>query len=46
LADAQQSGAQLIITEDSGSLAQLSKYAFRFNLEVQGLYQLLAQQIA
>ena len=45
LADAQQSGAQLIITEDPGSLAQLSKYAFRFDLEVQGLYQLLAQHI-
>jgi Fe-S oxidoreductase len=45
LADAQQSGAQLIVTEDPGSLVQLRKHAFRFNLEVQGLYQLLARQI-
>ena len=45
LKDAQQSGAQVIFTDDPGTLAQLQKYAGDFGLRLQGLYELLAAQI-
>jgi Fe-S oxidoreductase len=46
LLDAQGSGAQLIITEEPGSLHYLSQEAAEFGLQVQGLYELLADQLA
>jgi len=45
LGDAAQSGARRVITEDPGCLAQLKKHAPRFGMEVQGLYELLANQL-
>lgn len=46
LLDAQRSGAQLIITEDPGSLYYLNREAAEFGLHVQGLYELLANELA
>lgn len=46
LADALERGAQLLVTEDPAGLAQMAQYAGRFRLRVQGLYELLAQQLA
>lgn len=46
LGDALESGARLLITEDPGSLAHLQKHAGRFGLQIQGLYELLADQLA
>jgi Fe-S oxidoreductase len=46
LADALERGAQLLITEDPAGLAQMAQHAGRFKLRVQGLYELLAQQLA
>jgi Fe-S oxidoreductase len=43
LADLAQTGARLAITEDPGSLYQLGRHAERFNVRVQGLYELLAE---
>lgn len=45
LGDALESGARLLITEDPGSLAHLDKLAGRFGLQIQGMYELLANQI-
>lgn len=45
LGDAVQSGARRVITEDPGCLAQLNRHAPRFGLQVQGLYELLANQL-
>jgi hypothetical protein len=36
----------LLICEDPAGLTQLESFAGRFRLEVQGLYELLAQQLA
>jgi Fe-S oxidoreductase len=45
LEDAQQSGAQLLISDDPGTLKQLDEYAEGFNLQVKGLYELLFEQL-
>jgi len=45
LADAQQAGAQVIISEDPGCLSHLNRHADRFGLQVQGLYELLADHL-
>lgn len=45
LQDAQNSGAKTIICEDPGTLHQLNKYASEYGLQVQGLYELLAEQV-
>ncbi len=45
LADLVQSGARLAITEDPASLNHLRKHADRFEVRVQGLYELLADHI-
>lgn len=45
LGDARESGAQLLICEDAGTLDVLSAQAARFGVTVQGLYELLAEQL-
>lgn len=45
LEDAQQTGAQIIITEDPGTLRQLREKADLFGLRVQGLYELLVEHL-
>lgn len=45
LADAQQAGAQIALTEDPGCLSQLSRHTDRFGLHIQGLYELLADHL-
>lgn len=45
LADAQQRGVGLLITEDPGSLYHLNQYAADIGLQVQGLYELLAKNL-
>jgi Fe-S oxidoreductase len=45
LADAQQAGAQVIVTEDPGCLSHLNRHADRFGLHVQGFYELLADHL-
>jgi len=45
LADAQQAGAQIVVTEDPGCLSHLGRHADRFGLHVQGLYELLADHL-
>ncbi len=45
LEDVAKSGAQLAITEDPATLYQLNRHASRFNLQVQDLYELLAEQL-
>ncbi len=45
LADAQQAGAQIAITEDPGCLSHLNRHADRFGLHIQGLYELLADHL-
>jgi Fe-S oxidoreductase len=45
LADALDSGAKMIVTEDPGSLAYLRQFAPRFGLQTQGFYELLAQNL-
>jgi Fe-S oxidoreductase len=45
LADAQAAGARTIITEDPGCLSVLNRHAGRFGLQVQGLYELLADHL-
>ena len=42
LDDAAKSGAVRVVTEDPGCLAHLDRHAARFGLQVQGLYELLA----
>jgi len=46
LGDARQSGAQLLITDDPGTLFHLRKHSERFGLDIQSLYSLLAGQLA
>jgi Fe-S oxidoreductase len=46
LADAANVGALRIITEDPGCLAQLNRHAPQFGLQVEGLYEFLANQLA
>ncbi len=46
LGDALERGVRLLITEDSGSLAQLNRHAGRFGLRTQNLYELLADHLA
>lgn len=46
LGDAVQLGVDLVITEDPGCLAQLTRHAPKFGMKVQGLYELLANQLA
>jgi Fe-S oxidoreductase len=42
LDDAARSGATSVVTEDPGCLGHLDRHAARFGLQVQGLYELLA----
>jgi Fe-S oxidoreductase len=46
LADAQQAGAQVVVTEDPGCLSHLNRHADRFGLQVQGFYELLVDHLA
>jgi Fe-S oxidoreductase len=46
LGDTLKSGARVAITEDAGTLYQLNRHAARFGVRVQGLYELLAEQIS
>lgn len=46
LADAVNAGATRIITEDPGSLAQLNRFASDYHLQLEGLYEFLASQLA
>jgi Fe-S oxidoreductase len=46
LVDAVQAGAGRIITEDPGCLAQLSRHAPQYGIQVEGLYELLASHLA
>ena len=45
LADAKSRGADRLVTEDPGTLFQLQRFAAEFGLEVQGLYELLAERL-
>ena len=45
LADAQQAGAQIAVTEDPGCLSHLSRHADRFGLHIQGFYELLVDHL-
>jgi Fe-S oxidoreductase len=45
LADAQQAGAQIAVTEDPGCLSHLSRHADRFGIHIQGFYELLADHL-
>ncbi len=45
LGDAVQAGAPLLISEDPGTLHALATHAPRFGVQVQGLYELLAEQL-
>lgn len=45
LADAQQAGAQIVVTEDPGCLSHLDRHAELFGLHVQGLYELLEEHL-
>lgn len=45
LKDAREAGAQLIVCEDPGTLAHLSRHADEYGLRVQGLYELLAEHL-
>lgn len=45
LEDAARTGARVVVTEDPATLAQLSRFATEFDLEVRGLYELLAGQL-
>lgn len=45
LKDAQNSGAKTIISEDPGTLYHLNQYAVEYGLQVQGLYELLAENL-
>jgi len=44
--DAVSAGAQVLITEDPGTLYHLSRYAKEYGVEVAGLYELLAAHLA
>jgi Fe-S oxidoreductase len=45
LEDAQRSGAEVLLTDDPGTLNQLNQHAGKFNLRVSGLYELLAEHL-
>jgi len=45
LEDARQSGAQMLISDDPGTLKCLGEKTGQFGLRVQGLYELLAEQL-
>jgi Fe-S oxidoreductase len=45
LQDAKNSGAELLVCEDPGTLAQLNQYAADFGLKVRGVYEILAEQL-
>ncbi len=45
LLDARDAGARIVVTEGAGSLAHLKKHAPSHEMEVQGLYELLADRI-
>jgi Fe-S oxidoreductase len=45
LGDAAQVGARLLISDDPGTLHALATHAARFGVQVQGLYELLAEQL-
>ncbi|UCD42758.1 MAG: (Fe-S)-binding protein [Chloroflexota bacterium] len=45
LEDARQSGAQLLVCDDPGTLKQLDQFAEEFGLQVKGLYELLFEQL-
>jgi Fe-S oxidoreductase len=45
LGDAVQSGVRLLLSEDPGTLHALAAHAPRFGVQVQGLYELLAEQL-
>jgi Fe-S oxidoreductase len=44
LEDAQATGAQMVICEDAGTLAQLARFAGDYDLHIKGLYELLAEK--
>jgi Fe-S oxidoreductase len=46
LEDARNSGAELLICEDPGTLYQLQRHAETFGLQLRGLYELLADNLA
>lgn len=45
LADAAASGAQVIVTEDPGTLVHLERHAGEFGLQVRGLYEVLEDHL-
>jgi Fe-S oxidoreductase len=45
LGDAAKRGARRVVTEDPGCLGHLDRHAARFGLQVQGLYELLADRL-
>ncbi len=45
LGDAKEVGADILVTEDAGTLAQLNAHSRRFGVEVRGLYELLADRL-
>lgn len=45
LLDGQRTGAKLLVTEDPGTLHELKRAAGELDLEVKGLYELLAERI-
>ena len=45
LEDARKTGAQVIVTEDPGCLSHLNKHASRFELRIQGCYEMLADHL-
>jgi Fe-S oxidoreductase len=45
LADAQATGAELIVTQDPGCLSHLNRHAGRFGLQVKDLYELLVDHL-
>ena len=45
LQDAQQAGAQLLITEEAGTLHALNAAATEYGLHVQGLYEILSTHL-
>jgi Fe-S oxidoreductase len=44
LEDAQATGAQMLVCEDAGTLAQLAHFAGDYGLQIKGLYELLAER--
>ena len=46
MGDAAKAGARVLITEDAGTLAQFNRHAEKFGMQVQGLYELLAEHLA